>query len=237
MPDHAAFAPAVRLALVDAADQGLDTERLLMARGNLADFPVEQDEEPDELKQPFLAEKANQHAVLIGRQLLSGPQAFEVAAQMRRAVRKNRLPDLIADGSVLDRVEIRFVEFFFPPARPELLRRFGRGVAAIRAADGEEELRIGEELRDLVVLLVADVLADPFIEHGFVGIAGIGSFGLDDDKRQPIDETHEIRPPRVRTARGHDLEFLGHDKTVRRWIVPVDNRNGWVSASCRPRTR
>ena len=91
MPDHAAFAPAVRLALVDAADQGLYSERLLVARGDLADFPVEEYEEPDELKQPLLAEKADQHAVLIGRELLSGPQGFEVTAQMRRAVRKNRL--------------------------------------------------------------------------------------------------------------------------------------------------
>ena len=199
-----------------------------MARGDLADLPVEQDEKADEFQQTLLAQEADQQTVLIRRQLFPGPQALEIAAQLRRSVRKDRLLDMIAHREVLDLAEIRFVEFLLPPSRPELLGGFGRGVTAIGAAEGKEKLGIREQLRYLVDLLVADVLADPLINHGFVGIAGIGPLGLDHNQWKPVHETNQIGPPRMGSARGQHLELLRDDEAIGGRIVPVDDGDGGV---------
>ena len=66
VPDHAAFATAAAVALIDALDQCLDAERLLIAGGDLAGFLVKQDEEAHELQQAFRAEQADQQSVLLG---------------------------------------------------------------------------------------------------------------------------------------------------------------------------
>ena len=128
-----------------------------------------------------------------------------------------------SERKVLDLAEMGFIELFFVPIRPELALCFSGAIATVSHADGKQELRKGKELGYLVLLLVADGLANPFLHHGAVGIATIRSLGLDHDEGNAVHVCHKVRPPCAGAQCIQNLQFLGNNEAVVGKILPIDH--------------
>ena len=166
MPDHAALAPAVGPELADARDQCTDAKELLIARDDLADLAVEQHKAAQQFQQAPGREQAGQQTVLVGGQHGRRPQRFKVLTQLRGLALEQCGLGVGVERLVLDCSHVRIAVLLFTPARPEFGGGVGRAVTAVGLADGEQKLRVGEEVRNLVLPLVAQVLADALLHHG-----------------------------------------------------------------------
>ena len=90
----------------------------------------------------------------------------------------------------------------------------------------QQQLGVGEKLRNLVVPLVTQILADSLVDRRFLGLAALRPLGFDHRQRQAIDVTDQIGNPAVRAVRGQHLQLLGHLPAIGRRISPVDHGNG-----------
>ena len=142
--------------------QRAHAEELLVARDDLADLAVEQHEAAQQFEQPRgaagspAAGPARSAAWAATTATRSSPQARLAFEQ--RCIRPR--------AAVLQRAMCASSNSFLAPARPELGRRARGAVAALGLAHRQQQLRVGEELRNLVIALVAQVLADAFAHHG-----------------------------------------------------------------------
>ena len=104
----------------------------------------------------------------------------------------------------------QFAIHVLPPDRPELGGGAGRGVLGLVFRQGQQQLRVEEQLGDFVVPLVAQVLADRLGD----GVFDIGPFALDDRQGNTVDEQHDVGPPGLVAGGSFDLEFLGDVEDV-----------------------
>ena len=77
-------------------------------------------------------------------------------------------------------------------------------------------MRAGEQPRDLVSILVAQLLADPLI-----GRNG-GRLHLDHDQRNAVDEQHDVGPAGIGGALALHRELGRQMEDVVRWGIPID---------------
>ena len=226
VPDDTAFPPAIRPALLDAAEQGTDAEKLLVTCHHLADLAVEQDKKSQEFKQPGRRQQGCQQPVLLRRQHRLRPQLFEVIAQAGRLVGKQRRLSRRRQRPVLPRRQLAVGKLLLAPARPELRRRKSRAVAPFTVIHRQQQLGVGEKLLNLVVPLVTQILANSLVDRSFLGLAALRPLRLDHYQRQAIDVTNDIGNPAVRAVGGQHFQFLGHLPAIGRRLGPVDDGDG-----------
>ncbi|MHC2384965.1 hypothetical protein ACVIU7_007934 [Bradyrhizobium liaoningense] len=225
VPDNAALAASTRLLLVDLLNQRLDAKDLLVTRGNLSDLLVEKDEKAHEFKQALLAEQADEHPVLICRQLRSSPEAFKVFANSRRAVSEEPILLGSRKGCILDRRKMSFIQKLLAPTSPEFLRCSGCRVLPGRSADRHKQLRICEQLRNLIGLLIADALADTFFNHRAIWIARLRTLCFNHNKRQSVNVADNVRTACIDATGTQDLQLFRDNEAVLLRLVPIDDRN------------
>ena len=98
---------------------------------------------------------------------------------------------------------------FFAPVRPIFFGGGSRGVHGFVCADRKQELRIHKEMRDFVILLVANVLGDA-CKNGFLAraCALIRTLAFDGDERDAVDKDDDIGAARFITAALLHDEFI-----------------------------
>ena len=111
---------------------------------------------------------------------------------------------------------------FFAPVRPIFFGGGSRRVHGFVCADRKQELRIHKEMRNFVILLVADVLGDA-CKNGFLAraCAFIGSLAFDDDERDAVDKDDDIGAARFITAALLHDEFIADVIDVVFGMLPV----------------
>src|SRR3546814_1238274 len=76
--------------------------------------------------------------------------------------------------------------FLLAPLRPEFSRGSGGAIAAVSHANRQQQMGIGEQVRDFLLPLVADRLAYAFVHHRLVGITAVGPLGLDRSEERRV---------------------------------------------------
>jgi len=127
-----------------------------------------------------------------------------------------------AQGVVDERGERGVVRPFLLPDRPEVARGAGRGVEGVVLADGEQHLGEGEEVRDLVVPLIADRLGDRLDDRALAAPFEVGALALDRGEGDAVDEEDDIGAAGLRASATLDRELVGDVVDVVGGVLPVD---------------
>ena len=188
MPDNATLTVALFVRLLNGLDNLFDGEILLIP-ANLLYIGVKEDKVPDQFHDPFFAEQRNQ------------------------------IPILLSGGAVnyiLDQCLIQKSSILLLPNIPELLRRAGGGILHGVFIGRHHNLGKLVELRNIFLLLVADVLL-----HGLF-YADLGRFTLNDSEGDTVDKQHNIRPGVVELVPTVYCKLLGNMEQVVLRMFPVN---------------
>ena len=188
MPDHAALPVALFVGLLDGLDDLLDGKVLLIP-AYFFHVGVEKHKVPDQFHNPLFAEQRNQVAVLFG-----GHAVRDIAVQC-----------IFQKSCVL-----------LLPHIPEFFRGGSGGILHGVLVGGHDNLSKFIELRDILALLVADVLF-----HCLVN-TDLWSLTLDNRKRDTIDEQHKIRAGIMKLVPAVYRKFIGYVKQVVLRVLPVN---------------
>ena len=198
VPDDAAGARALGVAVGDAVDGGLDGEILLVA-GDLLDAVVVDDELVDQLQQALGAQQCVEQPVLGGGQALA--QLGEVVANAA-AVLTPVVEPIFSSASSSGWLMSAWTPlhlpgswnrpFGFPHASSSSPRHSDqnflfvarRGIERVVGADGQEQLRVGKELGNLLLALVFEQLLNAQRHRLLAVMFLVGPLALDDDQRE-----------------------------------------------------
>ena len=218
VPDHAAQARAVRTGSPHPVEDLVDAEVLLVA-GDLLLPAIEEGEAEDQLQEPVLSAQGVEGPVLRRHLPLQAAIALPLAGP-GPAGRKDPVELALAEPYVDPVLQVRRIALsgILPPRRPELGCGAHGGVLGLVLGHGEEQLCVVEETGDLVLLLIADVLADGLTD----GVLHVRPLALDDDQGDPVHEKHDVGPARLVAAAALDDEFLGHVEDVVVGALPID---------------
>ncbi len=223
VPDDAARTHAA-VEMGNAGDGLFDGEVLLVA-GDLLDARVVDNELIDQFEQALGAQEAVERAILRGGE--SFARAFQIFKVTHDRGCIFSMDEQGSFGRIRQRRVNEAVYFilnirFFAPYRPIFFGGGSRGVHGFVLADAEQELRILEEVRDFVILLVADVLGDRFKNGLFAcSCSFIRSLAFDNDERDAVDKDDDIGAAGfITTALLHN-EFIADVIDVVFGMLPV----------------
>ena len=188
MPDHAALTVTLFVRLLNGLDNLFDGEILLIP-ANLLYIGVKEHKVPDQFHDPCFAEQRNQIPILLSR----GPISHMLGQF------------LFQKSGVL-----------FLPHIPEFFRRSGGGILHGIFIGRHHNLGKLVELRNIFLLLVADVLL-----HGLF-YADLGRFTLNDSKGDTVNKQHNIRPGVVELVPAIYCKLLGNMEQVVLRMFPVN---------------
>ena len=218
MPDYAALARSVVLGFPHSVEDLIDTEVLLMA-GNFFLASVKEHETEDQFEEPLPATQGIECFILWCYLPLYASIALPLSAP--KLLRSKNSVDLALTQRqthlLLQVSRIALAEILLPH-RPELGGRTHRGVLGFVLRDGEEKLCVEEKTGDLVLLLVADMLANRLADR----VLHVGPLALDDHQRNPVDEEHDVGSAGLLATTALDHELLGHVVGVVFRMFPVD---------------
>ena len=158
----------------------------MLVAGDFFLSSVEQNEISCQIQQAFRAAQAVERAVL-GRDLTGFLlQLVEPVANYGGAITEESL-FLMSGQGLIDERSQRLVHFL-PPDCPELRGGASGGVLGLILRDRQQQLRVQEQLGDLVVPLVSQVLTDGFGDW----FLDIRTLALHHDQRDAVDEQHHI---------------------------------------------
>ena len=220
MPDHAALAHAVGVELLDPLHRLADAEELLMT-ANLAYSTVKDREPANQVQQSRRPAQGMQRAILRGDSTFAlrlqgieiGPCGGEIARKDRARFRAGQLP--VDDGG---NGGVRIL--LIAPCLPELLRRADRRIARFLPVHRQQHLGEVEQLRDVVLVLVAYELAASLLE-------ALGwSLVFNHQHRDAIDEGDDVAALGLRGTGSLHREFGGDVEAVVLGRLPVDEAEG-----------
>ncbi|CDA79109.1 unknown [Clostridium sp. CAG:242] len=188
MPNDTALTVALFILLLDGLDNLFDG-KILLIPANLLYIGIKEHKVSDQLDDPFFAEQRNQ--ILI---LLSGGAVSHILSQCS-----------FQKSGVL-----------FLPHIPEFFRRTGGGILHGVFIGRHHNLGKLVELRNVLLLLVADVLLHALF------YADLRRFTLNDGEGNTVDKQHDIRPGIVKLVPAVYRKFFGDMKQVILWMLPVN---------------
>jgi len=126
------------------------------------------------------------------------------------------------EGAIDRGVDVRVDVRFLAPERPKLAGGGGRTVEGVGAAEGQEELGIGEQVGDLIGLLVAQGLADRLGDGLLALQIEVRALALDHDEGDTVDEEGDIGAARAVAAALFDQELIGDVIDIVLGVAPID---------------
>ena len=117
--------------------------------------------------------------------------------------------------------ELGLGQHLLAPALPERQAGARGAVLGLVRRQREQQLRVLEQLRDLLIPLVPELLGNGLVERVFAAEPA-RSLALDHRERNAIDEQHGIRPPGLGRSERLHRELVGHVVDVALRVLPVD---------------
>src|SRR5215475_676424 len=219
--DDAPGASAVRPDTLDSLQGLLDGEVLLVA-GDLFLAGVEDDKLARQLDQPLGPEKTINRPVLFRDRPPCHVRFVEAPTSVSEAVREEfillplhkRFVDQPADLLIEVPISVRP----FSPLRPELRRRSSGGVFRLVLVYRQEYLRVDEETRNALALLIPQMLRDGALDRVLL----VGPAAFDHCEGNAVDEENDIRTTALLPGGPLDLELFGDVKDVVLRTLPID---------------
>ena len=188
MPNDAALTVALFVWLLNGLDNLFNGEILLIP-ANLLYICIKEHKVPDQFHDPCFAEQRNQIPIL-----LSGGPVSHILGQC-----------LFLKSGVL-----------FLPHIPELLRRAGGSILHSVFVGRHHDLGKLVELRDILLLLVANVLLHSLFH------TDLWSFTLNDSEGNTVDKQHDIRPSVVELVPAVYCKLLSNMEQIVLRMLPVN---------------
>ena len=132
--------------------------------------------------------------------------------------------------SVLELLKNRLLKILIPPQRPKSGWGAGGRVPAVEPIDRKQQLGIGEQMRNLVHALIAQMLGDALCNHVLARVVRVRAFGFDDHQRNAIHKTDNIRSASAGSAGVEDFKFVGHMELITVRIIPANKRDRGLGA-------
>ena len=222
MPDDAAQPAAVRHSPANTLENVADAEVLLIA-GDLFLSRVKQNVSIGQIQQSSRPAQRIDQSILLG----DLPRAFplhgvEVQARVLGTFLAHEKPVLLLRCQRgVDGIGNLGIQFRLSPEGPEFLGRARRAEPGPVHGHRQEQLGVKEKVRNAVVLLVADVLADG-LRDGILARADVRFLALDDRQGDSIHEKNDIRPVMLAAAAALDGKLLRDVIDVVLRLLPVD---------------
>src|SRR5262249_55815408 len=221
VPDDASGSPAVRPDTLDSLQGLLDGEVLLVA-GDLFLTCVEDDKLARQLDQPLGPEKTINRPVLFRDRPPCHFQFVEAPPRIGEAVREEFILLPLRKRFVYQPADI-FIDVpisvrLFSPLCPEFKRRSGGRVFRLVLVYRQEYLRVDEEPRNVLALLIAQMFRDGALDRVLL----VGPVAFDQREGNAVDEENDVRAAGLLPGGPLDLELFGDVKDVVPGTLPID---------------